>query len=212
MKKLLMLFMFLCLNFLRINAKNSYTVIIDPGHGGIDGGAFCEGIKESDINLNIGLKIRDVFKERGISTLMTRESDISLCEERYHKKDDLIGRVNIINKTNACFYLSIHLNIFKQTNVRGLEILYNDKNESSFTLASDIYNSYLKQFKYGRGIVKNRDLYLLANTNIPGCLIECGFLSNNDERGLLISDDYQLELARIIVNGSIKYLSDKYSI
>lgn len=212
MKKLLIIFMLFCFNIFRINAKNFYTVIIDPGHGGIDGGAFCEGIKESDINLNIALKIKDVFKEMGISTLMTRESDISLCEERYHKKDDLIGRVNIINNTNACFYLSIHLNIFKQTNVRGLEILYNDKNESSFTLASNIYNSYLGQFKFGRGIVKNRDLYLLANTNIPGCLIECGFLSNNDDRKLLISDNYQLELARIIVDGSIKYLSDKYII
>lgn len=207
-----MFFTLFCLSTLKINAKNSYTIIIDPGHGGIDGGAFCQGIKESDVNLNIAIKIRDVFKEMGISTLMTRESDISLCEERYHKKDDLIGRANIINKTNACFYLSIHLNIFKQPNVRGLEILYNDKNEGSFALASNIYNSYLKQFKYGRGIVKNRDLYLLANTNIPGCLIECGFLSNNDERELLISDNYQLSLARIIADGSIKYLSDKYMI
>lgn len=212
MKKIIIIFMILWLGFLKINAKNSYTVIIDPGHGGIDGGAFCEGIKESDINLSIALKIKEAFKEKGISSLMTREDDVSLCNDIYHKKDDLIGRANIINKTNACFYLSIHLNIFKQKNVRGLEILYNDKYEGSYALASNIYDSYLQKFKLARGIVKNKDLFLLANTNIPGCLIECGFLSNKEERELLISDSYQEMLAGIIVDGSLKYLTNQYLI
>ena len=116
MKKIIIILSFLICIYSLINAEAfidiNKIIVIDPGHGGMDTGASIGNIHESDIVLDISFKIKEVFEDYGYWVILTRESKESLCDGKFIKREDMKKRVNIVNNSNACLFISIHLNKF----------------------------------------------------------------------------------------------------
>ena len=180
-------------------------IVIDPGHGYLDPGTVYEKIYEKEINLKISLYLKDILEKYGAITLMTREGDYDLSTPNalYRKKSDFDNRINLINNSGADLYISIHLNYLNDSNYYGPQVFYLNKN---IFLASTMQQALNKGLNGSRKIKKiPSDTYMYTKLNIPGILIECGFLSNESERNKLITDKYQQKIALEIVNGIVKY-------
>ncbi len=181
------------------------VIYIDPGHGGRDQGTSYKTIKEKDLNLLIALKLRDKLLEEGAIVFMTREEDIDLSSryDKNKKRGDLYRRIKLIEDSKADLYLSIHINWFDNPKYHGIDILYNDINAENKLLAESLYNS-LKDNLDVRGM-KTIDDYLYRNTRTLGLLIECGFLSNSNDRYKLQTSEYQEKLADEITKAVVNY-------
>lgn len=213
------LFLFLlCMSpetsFVFSNGQILPTVVIDPGHGGIDGGAVgISGVYEKDLNLQISEKLRDTMSFLGFGTRMTRQDDVSVHKEgitiREKKISDIKCRVDSINKIKDAFLISVHLNHFSMEKYSGAQVFYG-KNEASKPLAVAIQDA----LKYGvdeenkRIPQKAGNVYLLNNVNCPAVLVECGFLSNAKEEKLLKNEDYQRKLALSVAVGFVNSYKD----
>ncbi len=201
----------LCIFSILINLQAEVTpnnrIIIDAGHGGRDGGATANGVIEAELNLEISLKLRDVFEEKGYIVDMTREDDQDLCKGEFIKRADMNARVKKINSGNYLFCISIHQNTFPNSKYRGAQTFYSDSNPLSKELANNVQNS-LKYYLNNttREIVKRDNVYLLNKVSIPAIIIECGFLTNLEEVNLLKSYEYQKTLAYSIYYGCMKNL------
>lgn len=185
------------------------TIYLDAGHGGRDGGASYGVIYEKDINLDITLALKDELIKKGAYIYMIREDDSDLSEEDdvLKKRGDLKRRVKQIDESDALLYLSIHVNAFKKdSSQRGAEVLYTSNNPNNKLLASVLMSHFKKDLVTTRHISKT-DLYLYTNTKKPGVLIECGYLTNNNERQLLIDSSYQKKIAEVIANAIVDYFS-----
>lgn len=190
------------------------TVIIDAGHGGEDGGAIgIDEICEKDINLEIAKKLKYIFEFNGMNVVMTRDSDKSIHDEdcktiSEKKKSDIRNRLKIIEDTDNAIVLSIHQNKFEQKSCKGAQIFYGKNNEDSKVLAEYLQKSFINKLQpeNKRTIQKdNRKLYLLENATCPIVLIECGFLSNDEDAKNLTDDDYQKKIALTIFKGVMDY-------
>ena len=183
---------------------NRQTVIIDAGHGGVDGGATsCTGILESKTNLEIALKLRDICNLLGIKTVMIRTEDISVYtygETIAAKKvSDLKERVRIVNETDQSILVSIHQNYFHDSKYAGAQVFYANTPESKL-LADSMQKSIIAHLNQNsnRAIKKSEGIYLLDQINKDGILIECGFISNEEENARLQSKEYQQRLCMVI--------------
>lgn len=191
-----------------------YTLVIDPGHGGIDGGAISDsGIKESDINLNISLKMQAMADFLGIKNIMTRSTDTDFSNGAdYNEHNNLVRRADIVNETNNAVLISIHQNKFPSGLVKGAEVMYadTDKSESLGLTIQDNIISFLD--KENRRVARPapENLLLTSSVNAPAVLIECGFMSNVCESELLNTDKYQLKLAEIIMASYMQFLNSNY--
>lgn len=138
----------------------------------------------------------------------TRDIDLSSIYDSAKKRGDLYRRLLKIKETKSDLYISIHINWYQNTSMKGAEVLYNSINENNEKLARSI----MKEFKTDLGssrTIKTTDLYMYRNTTTPGVLVECGYLSNPTERTLLQQENYQRKLAKSITNGIINYLKKK---
>lgn len=184
--------------------------ILDPGHGGIDGGATsCTGKLESGFNLEISLRLRDLLHFMGYRTKMTRTEDVSIYtggETIAQKKlSDLKERVRICNETDGAILLSIHQNMFSDSKYYGPQVFFAD-NEESKALAGYLQKSLDPTGK--RGTKKADSIYLMEHITCPGVLIECGFLSNPQEEAKLRTAEYQKELCCRIADALIEYVCE----
>lgn len=192
------------------------TIIIDPGHGGEDGGADANNIVEKDINLSISLKLRDFLLTNGFDVIMTRETDTALYDDsnpKFIKKNDLQKRVDIFNSSSENLVISIHQNKFTQPQYNGTQVFYSPNNENSKILAENIRNSVISliQKENTRQIKKaGSEIYVLHNAETPAVMVECGFLSNDEDANKLNSDSYQTELAYCIYLGLLEYYYTNY--
>ena len=181
-------------------------IIIDPGHGGKDPGTISDGIYESEINLQISKYLELELTKMGATVILTREGnyDLSTPNAKWRKKSDFDNRINLINNSKANLYLSVHLNYLDDAKYYGAQVFYN--NEENQKIANQIQEIINKELKNDRTTKKipNRT-YMYSKLNIPGVLIECGFLSNYKENELLKSSEYQQKLAKIITEGIINY-------
>ena len=122
-----------------VNAtEEKYVIFIDPGHGGMDGGCSYEDLIEKNVNLNIGLKLRDVLEEKGYEVKMTRSADIHLCVDKFSKKEDLNTRIQMINQSNADLFISIHTNSFTNPKYFGAQVFYNNFLDNNTFIATRI--------------------------------------------------------------------------
>lgn len=185
------------------------VIIVDPGHGGRDPGTRYGNILEKDLNLEISKKLVSELENEGAIVYMTRESDIDLSKagEVNKKRNDLYRRVRFIENKKSDLYLSIHLNWFNNRSFSGVEILYNNINKNNKFLAQTITDSFDNNGIKTRDI-RTTDLYIYRNTTVPGLLIECGFLSNANDRYLLQQSWYQRKISKIITSGSIEYFNN----
>lgn len=201
----------------RIKPLYKKNIVIDPGHGGIDGGTYFQDILEKDINLQIGLRLREELIKRGGRVAMTREIDESLeryVEDGSRHSRDLKSRVEIIRDNKADLFISIHVNHIRDSRRMGPIIFYNEENRDSKKLGEYIQTSLNKLSEYEKmGISLDRvalhgDYYILNNSPAPGVIIETGFISNEGDRKLLSKKGHQEEIADLIVKGIIEYFNE----
>ena len=184
------------------------VLIIDPGHGGEDGGAVSpSGILESDINLDISLKMRDFAALFGISPVMTRTgADIDYPDSadtvKERKNADLKARAEFINSFDNAVLVSIHQNKFTSSEPFGAQVLYG-KNEVGRQFAEQVQSALIDKLdktNYRTASQISDTIYLMRKVECPAILVECGFLSNGREEALLQTDEYRLQLAAVIVS------------
>ncbi len=197
------------------NLQNK-TIIIDAGHGGIDGGTSAsDGTVEKDLNLQISLKINEILKSMGIKTVMTRTDDASLNDQnastiRQKKVSDIKNRLAIINETDDAVFVSIHQNHFSQEKYSGAQVFYSKNNPQSQVLAEKIRFQLISvlQPENTREIKPSgSEIYLLHHAKVPAVMVECGFLSNYNETQLLKDEEYQRKLAFTVAMGIIDFLN-----
>lgn len=199
-------------------SKNKFnsTIIIDAGHGGIDGGTHsADGTLEKDINLNIALRLKEILQSFGLNVITTRETDKSIHSEgvqgiRNQKISDIKNRLHIIETTDNAVFVSIHQNYYTQPQYSGAQIFYSKNNPLSETLAQSVRASIINnlQKENTREIKKSgKEIYLLNSATVPAVMVECGFLSNKAEADLLKTEDHQQKMAFFIAMGIIDYLN-----
>lgn len=182
------------------------VIYIDPGHGGMDPGCVYKDVYEKDINLKIALKLRDELEKNGAIVYLTRDSDVDLSINTHnHKKSDLNNRIKAINDSKADLFISIHLNSIESSSWYGVQLFYSESNKNNEVLVKEIQKN-IKDLNGNRKYKKNNELYLIKSVDIPGVLVEVGFLSNANERYLLQTDEYQNKVVECLYNGIVDYL------
>ncbi len=191
-----------------------YCVIIDPGHGGVDGGATsCSGRLESVYNLEIAKRLNDLLCLLGHDTRMLRTEDISIYTKgetiAQKKVSDLKERVRIVNETENALLLSIHQNNFTDRRYRGAQVFYGSS-EGSQELAKTLQTAFVSTLNPGsnRKCKKSDGVYLMDHIQCTGVLIECGFLSNAEEEAKLRDPSYQQQLCCVIAATVSQYISN----
>lgn len=187
-------------------------IVIDPGHGGIDGGATsCTGVLESKINLEIALRVNDMLHLLGVDTVMTRTTDTSLHTQgntiAAQKVSDLKERVKMASDSANAMLVSIHQNNFTDSRYSGAQV-FCSPNAESMDIATRMQDAFVKTINLGsnRKCKRGEGIYLLQKVTIPAILVECGFLSNHAEEAKLRSEEYQKEVAAVIACVSSTYL------
>lgn len=181
-----------------------HCIVIDAGHGGVDGGATsCTGVLESQINLEIALRLEDLMHLLGYKTVMIRRTDISVYTKgetiAAKKVSDLKERVRIVNDTEGAVLVSIHQNTFSDSRYGGAQVFY-PSTDGSRQLADAMQKMLVTNLNPGsnRQAKRGEGIYLLEHMERPGVLIECGFLSNPAEEAKLRSEGYQKQLCCVI--------------
>lgn len=190
-------------------------VVLDAGHGGEDSGAVANGILEKDINLDITLKVRDMLKASGVTVVTTRDTDRSIYDSsaatvREKKVSDLKNRVAISNENSNNILVSIHQNKFEQSQYSGAQIFYSPNDEKSKFLAESMRLSItgLLQPDNKRELKEaGSNIYLLKNSKYPSVIVECGFLSNEEEAKNLNNEEYRQKMAFAIYCGILEYIA-----
>lgn len=191
------------------------TIVIDPGHGGIDGGACTKNCLEKDINLKVARILRDQLILQGAKVILTRDSDTDLSHLTAitRQKQDLNSRLSMIERNQPDLFLSIHVNTGRPK-VSGSMVFYNKRSPSSQLLANALQyhlNILMEQNSLKRHLPKSADYYILRNTSYTGAIVELGFMTNSQEREKLIDSKYKVDLANSIVRGLKDYFSGKVS-
>lgn len=187
------------------------TVVVDPGHGGMDPGKIgINDVEEKEINLEISLMLRDKLEKQGIQVVMTRETDQGLYDEDSSNKkvQDLQRRVELIHEEQPVCVVSIHQNSYPDASVKGAQVFYYEDSTEGKKLAEELQNALIAQVdpENHRQAKGNTTYYLLERTDVPLVICECGFLSNPEEAELLTDQAYQETLTDAIVSGILEYL------
>ncbi|GAB3795604.1 N-acetylmuramoyl-L-alanine amidase CwlD [Virgibacillus kimchii] len=192
------------------------TIVIDPGHGGPDGGAVGKDeTLEKDIALDVSEKIRDYLLQTGAIVYLTREEDTDLAAEdtqglSRRKAEDIRNRLEYIREKEADFFITIHLNALPSTKWHGAQTFYYPQSDESRHLATMIQQEIIRNMENTtRSPLAINNLYLLKNAEAPGALVEIGFLSNEQERELLKQEEYQQQMAASIYEGILRYVTEE---
>lgn len=189
------------------------VIIIDAGHGGEDGGAVAvDGTYEKDINLQIALKVNDILSVFGYKTHLIRTTDTAIHTTgntiRERKVSDIHNRTDTMNLYENCIYLSIHQNKYGDSKIWGTQTFYSANCDESREIAQLIQNAVKSQLQPNntRQIKKSgTDIYVLYNATKPAIMVECGFVSNQNELNQLKDSLYQNNMALSIATGIINY-------
>ena len=187
-------------------------VLIDPGHGGEDGGAVSGNILEKEINLDISHNTADLLKLLGFHVTMTRETDDALTNEgedvKKRKYNDMKMRLGMYNSSENNVIISIHQNKFSNASSHGTQVFYSPHHKNSAYLADCIkfaVNQSVQPDNDRENKAAGKEIYLLYNTHNPAVLVECGFISNHAEREKLLNPEYQKQMSMAIAAGFIDY-------
>ena len=192
------------------------TVVVDAGHGGEDGGAVTKsGVPEKNINLKIAVDLEQLLKASGFRVVMTRTSDVSLSGDldtiRERKADDIHRRMEIVESQGDCIFVSIHQNRFQQSQYHGAQIFYSMNESSSKDLAEAIrkkITGMIQKDNSRQTKPATSSIYLLYHARVPAVLVECGFLSNENEAALLQDETYQKKMAFAVCCGILEFCAE----
>ncbi len=206
-----------CLSAIALNPTGKMNsdrikIVLDAGHGGIDGGVsgVLTGVKESEINLKVVKKIEGYLVAAGIEVTLTRNSDAGLygIATKNLKKKDMEKRRDIILEVKPDLVISIHMNKYSLSTRRGAQVFYKKSDETAKVLAKCVQNSFNNMSEASRECsILTGDYFILNCSNYPSIIAECGFLSNPDDEALLLTEEYQDKLAFTIFQGVVDYLS-----
>ena len=192
--------------------RSGSVLVIDPGHGGEDGGAVSvSGVPESGINLSIAIKCDQVAGLFGVPVTLLRTDDVSLAGPeaetlREKKRSDLQRRVEIVNSTESAYLLSIHQNQFTNARYSGAQVFYRP-DEPSRLWALETQELLLSSVAPGNDRQAKEipeEIYLMSHIQCPAILVECGFLSNPEEDALLQTEDYQRRLSIVLIGSYLQ--------
>jgi N-acetylmuramoyl-L-alanine amidase len=175
---------------LAVQAARFSTVIIDPGHGGRDAGAYWGGVRESTLNLKVATKLEALFKKRGIRTVMTRRSNVFVSLQR---------RADIANRYRSAVFVSVHFNASTNTSIKGVETYY--WGTTGRMIAGAIQRRLPARVNTRNRGARRHGFTVLTKTRCPAVLVECGFISNSGERARCSTQWYQETAARAIYDG-----------
>ncbi|MCT8136484.1 N-acetylmuramoyl-L-alanine amidase CwlD [Anaerobacillus sp. CMMVII] len=191
-------------------------IVIDAGHGGMDGGASSkQGLLEKEVSLEISLILRDYLQEAGALVVMSRVEDTDLADPstkgvRNRKVQDLKRRVQLVNETGADLFLSLHLNAIPSPRWSGAQTFYNRAIEENEKVAKFIQEEIRTNLENTDRLAKPiNNVYLLKHAQIPGALVEVGFLSNPTEAEMLDTKAYQQKVAVSIYQGIMRYFTNE---
>ncbi|MBQ1806563.1 MAG: N-acetylmuramoyl-L-alanine amidase [Ruminococcus sp.] len=189
-------------------------VLIDPGHGGEDGGAVSGDVLEKHINLAVSHDVADLLRLCGYTVSMTRDTDDALTNEgedvRKRKYNDMKMRLDLYNATPDNVVVSIHQNKFDAAASHGAQVFFSPNHPNSAVLAEALRKSVtgmLQPDNTRTCKAAGKEIFLLKNARVPAVIVECGFISNRQERELLVTDDYQKQLALAIAAGLMNYVN-----
>lgn len=190
----------------------SIALVIDPGHGGFDGGAVSDdGTKESDLNLAIALRMRCLAELLGIKTVLTRADDAVRTDyAAYSEREDLQRRTEIINDTPGAILISVHQNDYPTAQPSGAQVLYS-ASEGSEALGQRTHSNLIRLLDPNNRRVAApapKSLYITSHVDCPAILVECGFMSNNFDVLKLCDEAYQTSVSLILIGSLLQYLND----
>ena len=202
------------LSVVEVNAPERQScLVIDPGHGGIDGGAIAfNGVKESDINLSIALKLQALAEFCGVHTFMTRIDDSRRTDlASYSEHEDLVHRTELINAVPNAVLMSIHQNYYPTSQPSGAQVLY-ASGERSRLLGETTHRelvSYLQPENRRLAEPASEKLYITSHVKCPAILVECGFLSNMTDLQRLEDENYQTSFAAVLLHAYLGFNTEK---
>ncbi|WP_077303269.1 N-acetylmuramoyl-L-alanine amidase CwlD [Virgibacillus pantothenticus] len=192
------------------------TIVIDPGHGGPDGGAVGkDDTQEKDISLEVSKKVQKYLQQVGAIVYLTRETDKDLASPDVkglskRKSEDIRNRLAFINKKEADFFITLHLNALPSSKWRGAQTFYNPLKDENKHLAEMIQAELIRNLENtNRAALAINNVYLLKHAEVPGALVEIGFLSNAEEREMLKDSDYQQKVSASIYKGILRYITEE---
>lgn len=189
------------------------TILVDPGHGGYDGGAKCRdsGVWEKELNLAVSLAVREALTRRGARVVMTRESDIDLCTPDRpaaltKKRQDMQNRIAIAQENQIDLLLSIHMNEYRVRSESGPQVFYRAGSEGGRLLAGCLQEALITHLQPQKQRTAMAGDYFILQLDAPSVLVECGFISNPEEERLLRTPDHQARLAEAVAEGVVEFI------
>ncbi|MEA5058532.1 MAG: N-acetylmuramoyl-L-alanine amidase [Candidatus Pelethousia sp.] len=185
--------------------QQGYTVVLDAGHGGVDGGAVGSktGIAEAGLNLTVVKLVQAELEEEGVRVLLTRTDENALARG---KKADMQARKAIMNKPGVDIVVSIHMNKFTDSSVKGPMAFYMKGSDEGRRLAELVITAVCESVEAPSRKANPADFFMIRESPSPSVLVECGFLSNPAEEALLQDPQYQRKLASGVVKGVMDFL------
>ena len=194
-----------------VSKSNGITIVLDAGHGGRDGGSVgVNGTIEKEINLTYTLALKEKLSESGYKVVLTRSSDNGLYSELATNKkvSDMNARMKVIKQANPNLVISIHMNSFFDSSIKGAMCYYKVDDQAS-KQCGDLIQQSLKEYcnaKLSRA--KEGDYFMLNCSYYTSVLIECGFLSNAEEEAMLKTEAYKNKFVEAVSNGLLLYFGN----
>lgn len=184
-------------------------ILIDAGHGGIDGGTTFSGVVEKEITLDIAIRVKGILDSRGLPAALIRDTDTDLSRwggsEGGRQRRDLAGRVRRAKAHRGSVFLSIHVNSNRSSRERGGMIFYKEGSAESRRLADLVYGHLSKSHPAGSMKPRVGDFYVVRNSRTPAVLVEVGFMSNDQDRSLLRTAEHRRVLAEALASALVEY-------
>lgn len=191
---------------------SGWRILVDPGHGGYDGGAKARdsGVWEKVINLDVAKQVEKSLTARGAAVFMTRTGDEDLCTDdrpanKTMKREDMENRIALAVEAKVDMVLSIHMNEYRQRSQSGPQVFYRQGCDSGRLLAGAMQEALIAALSPKKERSAMAGDYFILQLDVPSVLIECGFISNAAEEKLLLSEDYQAKLGQAIADGVESY-------
>lgn len=200
----------LCVKQFAYNSKSliDFTVVIDAGHGGIDGGVVSKsGVKESTLNLAYSKTLGKLFANAGFNVVYTRTNEDGLygLPTNGFKRRDMLARKQIVDKAKPNLLLSIHMNRFSSNSRSGPQVFYQQGKIDGQTLAQSLQQVFNENTGNNHSSIAG-DYYICREVDCPAAIVECGFLSNEQEAELLQTEAHRQLICDLIFKGVMLYL------
>ena len=189
------------------------TILVDPGHGGYDGGARARdsGVLEKQLNLDVSLQLEQALVSQGAEVILTRREDVDLTSEPRpagltKKRQDMQARIDLATANQVDMVISVHMNEYRSRSESGPQVFYREGSDGGRLLAGCIQEALITALQPAKKRAALPGDYFILQLDVPSVLVECGFISNAAEEKLLLTEDYQARVADAIAEGVVEFV------